>query len=948
MALGFLRGRSKAQPPPPQAPDSGAAAARGPAPTGGGLAQLIQQTIALQAEREAVLKKGIADGVKFYSETNDSRLQLAFDSFDPDMQKALFELMFLLHVNEPSLSKVTYPAFTKDNSSGVPRWVQREQTKNFYVEGAPHGIRGLSNLSGVFRGEFEKHIQAEFGRPVPRLPNEKCVIVCLQSIGSIGTVGHKSGESDLDLQVIYDLYPLAQNSSNWSDDTFRAALKADHSAWLSEFMSSYKITKSHLQDPEVRQKLHARSAQYLSKNYPMLYKYLIQGSRNYRKDLAQAKGPALRVGLSNELMRLMESHARISNADKTRAEEELFIKRVAIIQQYIGEKYHTAEIYMFACAVDLYRAGKYTSSLEFKESSGSAYELILNYETLMPGIQFTPTIPSHFVFPHAVNNDAGFYQRLHTYIKFDSLDIYRKISPVLVDLGHTPDMDVDYVADHRGAVYWEAFKASSGNLPKATLNLLRYEMLLEERYLKTIMQIIKEPGIIDDLISPKPHKEQQIKEALENEDTGMPNWIILELEAEHPMLLQDPWWLRYKALKVGFSEPAGVPGLNAGERRLVSKCIDLAFALHVRISDVFTKPGDTRQLDSHRELVLQKFLSYAFPPGTDKRAYLNHIFAGEVQAVNLFESDLRAVFRRSLERTQNKIGEFDIKSMRRNSEEIKLWHNYYEEHFEPKPNVVQRTILNHLKTSRGRLQIGFVIGEGWYFKSLQRESGVGKRFDTFGVLDHLPDEVTLLEGTGFLMGLASCIVNGYYGIIKKGTLKESRTALELDRKSLKLGDRLDEETAFLQPDLIDRMVDQILEFFPYEYHNYMDYLRVPRRVARVFVFLNIWKFGRLSILYRDNLSTWYCDEFDHPEMKKNAQVYRGEYKAMVTAAPVLHSLDRFMRDHTLYIDEVELATWVNPNSTETTHPSYKPVLREEFLSEAFREAIMESQPKKGG
>ena len=81
------------------------------------------------------------------------------------------------------------------------------------------------------------------------------------------------------------------------------------------------------------------------------------------------------------------------------------MKRLALIQKYIEDKFPKAEIYMFGMSLDMYRAGRYMSSLDFKESSGSAYELILNYETLMPGIQFTPGVPAHFCFPTAVNND---------------------------------------------------------------------------------------------------------------------------------------------------------------------------------------------------------------------------------------------------------------------------------------------------------------------------------------------------------------------------------------------------------------------------------------------------------------------------------------------------------------------------------------------------------------
>ena len=140
-----------------------------------------------------------------------------------------------------------------------------------------------------------------------------------------------------------------------------------------------------------------------------------------------------------------------------------------------------------------------------------------------------------------------------------------------------------------------------------------------------------------------------------------------------------------------------------------------------------------------------------------------------------------------------------------------------------------------------------------------------------------------MDGSDFVAGLANCIVNGYYGILNRGSLKETRTALEFDGKNLDVGDKVDNALAFLRPDHVDRILDQVLEFFPNEHRNYTDYLEVDRCVERVFFFLNVWKFGRLSVLYRDNLGTIYCDEFDNLELKKHANVYHQDHMAMLKA-----------------------------------------------------------------
>ena len=914
-----------------------------------GLGALFQRRIVLPAERVTRLQEGLASGVAFYQRYNESRLRLAYESFDPEMRNALFELLFLLHVNDPKLSGMTFRATRKEEVYGVQQTTEYEDKAELYLEGAPAGVKGLARLSPVLREPFEHFVKLTFGMPLPTGGADgDGPIVSVQSVGSIGTIGHKSGASDLDLQVIYDLQPLSFDAAQWNDGAFRDALAHEHEWWVQRMKREQKTKPPDPLAPASEEEMKEEATRRIAKRYPDLHKYLITGSANYRDDLRNSDNQFLRTRLLHEMMSLIRRHIRRTQGERIDKQEALLLKRVERIQEYINKKYPRAEVYLFASSVSAYRAGRYSSSLEFKESSGSAYDLILKYETLMPGIQFTPTVPAHFAVPGFINDDSALYQRLIDYIDFRLIDTYQDIQPLLVDLGPTPALDTNYVAQHGGAVYWEAFKASSGNLPKATLNLLRYEMLLDDRFQQTIVHLVREPKALNGRVTPRGRDEQENEQALRNEAHGMPCWVLLDLEFDHPALLQDPWWMRYKALKIGFAEQDGVSGLQAEDRGRISKMLDLAFALHLRISDAFTKPGDTRAFDSHREQVLRKLLEYAFPPGTDKRTHLEHIFSGDVRAVNLFEAELREQFRRSLGRAQQIIARFGLQDLHKKNQEVKLWHHYYENNFQPPDNMVRLTIMNDLMIPRGRVRIGYKIGEGWYFQSVQRESTIGKRFDTFGILNHLPEEVTLVEKSGFLKGLAECIINGYYGIINRGALNETRTQLEFNREHMDLGGSLDNKLAFVRPDHVDRIMNRILDFFPNEPHHYLDFFRVDRRVRKVFVFLNLWKYGRLSILYRDTLNVMYCDEFDHPELERQAPKLRADPNALLSAEPVHESLDRFLRDKTLYVDEIELATWVNPNSVETSHSSAQIGLKEKDLANAFQQAILKIHPHLAG
>ncbi|MEE8176921.1 MAG: hypothetical protein V3T65_02900, partial [Acidobacteriota bacterium] len=815
-----------------------------------GLAALFTQKIRMPAEASAALRSEVENGMAFYQSLHESRLNLAFASFDEDMRKALFEILFLLHVNDPRLAEWRYTSMQFEKVNGVRRQVPKEVTADLYVEGAPHGVRGMESLPAILRAPYTAYIQETFGMPGDGGGGAGRPIVSISSGGSIGTIGHKSLASDLDLNVQYDLSPFLFDPSQWSDDTFAETLTAEKQYWMERTRQEQHLMPEALHDPAVAQSLNTAAERRLGKAYPRLFRHILKGDRIDFRQLWSESGGQLRSKLMAELMLLMKRGARIGKGNESKKQESLLKERVRRIQEYVNSRFPTTEIYLFPCSNEDFKHGRHASTLEDKESPGSAYELLLNYETVLPGIQFTSMVPTHFLFSQSLNDDSSRYSRFIDYIRFNLLDPYSACRDRLVDLGSTPDLDPAYVARHRGAVYWEAFKASSGNLPKATLNLLRFEMLLEPHFPKTSVQLLKQPQAMDDLITPVSGDGTADMKAVARDDTGLPTWALTSMEETFPALHRDPWWLRFKSLKIAFGERQGVAGLEPGERRHISKIIDLAFALHVKISDVFTKPGDTRSLDSEREQVLLDFLRRAFPEKSPRRTNLEHLFAGEVRAINQFEQDLRSLFRASLARVQAKIESIKPGGDDTN-EEFKVWQHFYQHNFEPAPNVIQRSIMNHLKVPRGRLRTGYDAVSGWVFRSLQRESGVGKRFDTFSTLDHLPDDVVLHEHPSFLGGLAHCILNGYYGTLNKGTLNERRTTLEFDATALDMGHPVHNTLAFIRPDQVERVIARVNEVFSYQPYHYLDCVRLERKVSEVFVFLNLLMFGRLSVLYRD-------------------------------------------------------------------------------------------------
>ena len=902
-----------------------------------GLAAILQQGISLPPERIALLKKGVEKGREFFDFFNESRLKLAFSSFDEEMKKALYEVLFLIHVNDPSFAELKFTATEIDGRAGVVKESTREAVTNLYLEGAPHGVEGIGNLSPTFKEAFQAHIRGEYDMEVPTTSAFGYTpIKSIHSLGSIGTVGHKSQASDLDLQVQYELEPFYFDISEWSDETFRDALMGEVRFMMNRLRLKQRLPANAFKDPKIKAELNKGAVQQTAKTYPNLYRFLVKKQGDYAQEMASDSG--LRSKTLNELIGLMKRTGKISREKELKKEEGLLQERLRLIQEFITLKYPSAEIYLFACSNDDYRLGHHGTTLVSKEASGSAYELILNYETLMPGIQITPMMPAHFIMPKPVNDDPAYYSRIIDYIRFGLLELYSEDRRRLVNLGPTPDLSLDYMGGHSGAVYWEAFKASSGNLPKAILNLFRIEMLLEKRFLKTIIQTIKEPEFMHQFASPRPENVEKEFQKMVQEESGISPWALIDIEEKLPLLKQDPWWLRYKALKIAYHEEDGVAGLDAEERVRVSRVIDTAFALHVRISDIFTKPGDTRPFDSHREQVLIAYFKRAFPENSPRRKYLEHLFVGEIRSVQNFEEEMRDLFKKCLNRANQKIIDMEIQG-ETNQKEFEIWYHYYQENFEPAANVVQKTILKHLTVSRGRIQIGYIIGEGWFFQSIQRESKLGKRFDTFGHLDHLPEEVMLREKSTFLGGLAECVLNGYYGVMNQGTLKETATIIEFDAKKMDLGNRIDNTMAFLRPDNITSIINKMIETFESKPYDYMDCINNKREVEELILFMNLCKFGRISFLYRDNLQTWYCDEVDHPELFSKAQALHQSPKGLFTAKPVHVTLAKFFKSRGINLNRVKLEIWINPNSLETNHSSRQLALKEKELAIAMTAII---------
>ncbi len=928
-------------------------------------------------DQEKELVKAIEDGYAFFSQFNRSRMELAFSNFSEDMKKALFETIFFLHVNDPKFEEHQFLCTKIEKVHGVKKEVEVEEIASLYVEGALSGVVGIGNLAPIFKDEFQQYAQSELDTTIQEDTDFK-PIYSIASLGSIGTVGHKQTASDLDLQVQYELDPFLFDEKNCSDQSVRERCFGLINYFSKRYQVVKKVKNSDLlKNPALKKKLTSVGHHNFKKRFPSLYAYYFGKDSSILSSIST--NSEKRSGLLSEFIEMHKLHAS-TVLKKERIEKEALLKeKIHKVQAYVQKKFPQAEVYLFAYSNDDYRDGKHGTTLESKEASGSAYELILNYEVLMPGIQFSPMIPIHFLMPGSINSDRSKYEAVVEKIRFGFTDLYDKYRQNLVDLGSTPPMTSDYMVSHSGAIYWESFKASSGNLPKAMLNLLRFEMLFDQRFNTSVIELVKNPRRLDRFAGEKVVDEEDIEEEykdydfddleeeeeddfyddyglLESDDEnpadevlgeednpeGMSIEQIFKMEERFPTLRQDPWWLRYKALKIGFG-PENQSVESSEERIMISRVIDMGFALHIRVSDIFVNIRESKKPKTYREKFLMSFLEKAFTG--KKRRNLEHISNGVVESVIKFEEDLKYLFQRSMDRVQKYVEEYGGED-KTNQDENRIWFHYYQKNFDPPKNVVRRDILSDLKVPRGRLQIGYSKEGNWFFKSIQKSGLAGSRYDTLGQLDHLPDEVELFEHVSFLHGIAHCILNGYYGVLNKGTLKESRTVLEFSVAHTELGKRSADQFAFIRPDIVDRLVDNIDQAFPAQEYDFRDCIYKDKEVTNVFICLNLLEYGRVSFMYRDNLKNWCVDEVDHPKVEKAAQELHGKQELVLRSRHIQNTIKEFFSKHKIDFDKITtsggLSFWVNPNSITTYHSADKFAQKEEYLAKQFKEVVFEA------
>ena len=250
--------------------------------TQGGMESLFLEPLALSPELELRLGEAAEAGRAHFDKYNQNRLELAFGSFDGAMKEALFDIIYLLHVNDSSLSEITYATTELVDFKEK----QVENRANLFVEGAPFGVAGLEDLPPVIKEPFLAHVSKTFGVKGVAANNPNPVIQAIFSIGSIGTVGHKHLASDLDLQILYRLEPFLVPKEELTTEAVKGMVAATLKSLFKQLQRQNKVSVEQLtQNPNLAGKINEMARRKFAQGFPLLNLQFIKKELDLMEDL---------------------------------------------------------------------------------------------------------------------------------------------------------------------------------------------------------------------------------------------------------------------------------------------------------------------------------------------------------------------------------------------------------------------------------------------------------------------------------------------------------------------------------------------------------------------------------------------------------------------------------------------------------------------------------------
>ncbi len=404
---------------------------------------------------------------------------------------------------------------------------------------------------------------------------------------------------------------------------------------LSQLKQRFNIIKSFLN--HIAENISLKYKDSVTKILTQVQKQFDPQNQHLKEKLGEELEHTVLKSFRSQMVLLIDTYSDLA-ARQIEAKSECDLHRkIQAIEAYLTRKYPNTEVHLFTNILRNQRRGQHTPFLVSPEGS-MAYDQMLNDFLLNPAVILAGSSPMPFDLPHdlKVMLSTGILpsnEWMLTQAKEGGSDTFN--FQQLCNWGSTK-IPWEKLWAHAIPIYLrESEKVSHRNLPKALLNCWWLEILC-------CMDKDTDPTSLTRLLW-NPDQRHFIKEKLEGKFIKK----IEKMEADYPLLIRDPWWLKFTEMLSRFTDP------------LIQKQIIFCFSQHIRLSDVIDFNNDCKPiwLDkdvSWRTHSLVSFYEQFFPDEQDK-TNLMKFAQGRDDIGNQMENELKQSFLDSMNRTEKKL-----------------------------------------------------------------------------------------------------------------------------------------------------------------------------------------------------------------------------------------------------------------------------------------------------
>ena len=311
-------------------------------------------------------------------------------------------------------------------------------------------------------------------------------------------------------------------------------------------------------------------------------------------------------------------------------------QKMVQVEHYMAMKYPSVEVHVFTNLLRNQRAGRHTPFLVSSEGS-MAYDVMLNDFLLNPAVLLAGTTPIPFQLPHALKTlcRIGVLPEGEWTLRQSQGDGGEEFPlSALPDWGES-EIPRQKLLEHALPIFLrESEKISHRNLPKALLNCWWVEMVCleeEQQPLTSLTHLLYHPDerhfVRQDLKTP------QLR-------------AIRMMEKECPLLVKDPWWIKFTEMFSRFEDGA------------VRQQMIFCFAQHIRLSDIINfETGALIWLEegiSWRTKALASFYNF-FYENHEERVEQVLFAQGRDDVANRVEKTLKTMFLQSMQRVEQRL-----------------------------------------------------------------------------------------------------------------------------------------------------------------------------------------------------------------------------------------------------------------------------------------------------